>query len=87
MSYTSKYVKYIKDLDLGSRPKHFTFLTSSVRTTNIMTWLKHRSSLDIIDTSCENAFDCLYLGLRSWKSDIRQWLIVIYIPSNDFSHI
>lgn len=87
MSYTSKYVKYIKELDLGSRPKYFTPLTSSMHTTNIMTGLKHRSSLDVIDTHCENAFDCLYLSLRSWKSVIQQLLVIIYIPSSDFSNI
>lgn len=87
MGYTSKYVKYIKSLDLGSSPKDFCFFSSSLRTTGLMTRLKHRFSSDSIDTNCENAYDLLYLNLGSLKSHDSRYLVIIYIPSEDFSAI
>lgn len=87
MRYTSKYVKYIKTLDLGSSPKEFYFFSSSLRTTGLMTRLKHRFSSDRIDENCERAFDLLYLNLGSLKSRDSRCLVIIYIPSGDFSAI
>lgn len=87
MGYTSKYVKYIKTLDLGSSPKEFYFFSSSLRTTGLMTRLKHRFSSDRIDENCERAFDLLYLNLGSLKSRDSRCLVIIYIPSGDFSAI
>lgn len=87
MGYTSKYVKYIKSLDLGSVPKNFCFFSSSLRTTGLMTRLKHRFGSDCIDKSCENAYDLLYLNLGSLKSPDSRCLVIIYIPYSDFSTI
>lgn len=87
MGYTSKYVKYIKTLDLGSSPKEFYFFSSSLRTTGLMTRLKHRFSSDRIDENCERAFDLLYLNPGSLKSRNSRCLAIIYIPSGDFSAI
>lgn len=87
MGYTPKYVKYIKSLDLGALPKDFCFFSSSLRTTGLMTRLKHRFDSDCIDKNCENSYDLLYLNLGSLKCHDPRCLIIIYIPSNDFSAI
>ncbi len=75
------YVDYVKGLNIGNMQFEKVWLSSQLKTTDIMTRLKHRFNNDIIDKTCENAFDVLYLILFDIKLHFSETLVVVYIPT------
>jgi len=81
------YIDYIKELNIGDMQFEKVWLSSQLKTTKIMTNLKHRFGNDSIDETCENAFDVLYMILSNKRYYLFETLVVIYIPQNAIKSI
>ncbi len=85
MGADKNYTKYIKSLDLASlRAKHVWF-SPTLRTTELMTDLRHRFDSGVVDERREDAFDVLYIHLitkrRGTYFDYGT-LAALYIPND-----
>ena len=79
-----QYKQYIQQVNIGSLASKTAWISSSLKSTELMTQLKHRFDNDAIDRNCEDAFDVLYLVLINKKSRIYYSfgkLVIMYIPN------
>lgn len=80
MSGNKDYFQYIQRMDIASLRSKTAWLNSRLKSTKLMTQLKHRSFNDTLDLNCEGAFDVLYLVVHGKKYYFWGKLVVIYIP-------
>lgn len=73
-----KYYDYIQQLDLGNARVRSVGLCQELRTTQLMTSLRHRFNLSI-DENCKDPFDLLYIQIGR-RRRIYGVLMAIYIP-------
>ena len=78
---SNEYFKYIEEFDIASRSNQVAYCSSKIKTTELMTRLRHCTYSGILDKSCENPIDVLYLNLtgRKWY-EILETLVIVYIP-------
>ncbi len=83
MRINKSYTEYIKQLDIPSLRSREAWFNSALRTTKLMTDLRHRFDSDTVDERCEDAFDVLYMSFvrkRARTYFNLGTLVVLYIP-------
>ena len=61
MSINKYYRQYIEDINIGSLVSKNAWFNLSLKSTKLMTQLRHHFSNDDVDKNCEDAVDVLYL--------------------------
>lgn len=83
MSTEKVYYNYIQKLNLGKLRYKEIWFAPDLKSTKIMTQLKHRHASGNIDENCEGAFDVLYINIFDRKYYLLDTLVIIYIPEGD----
>lgn len=72
------YRKCVEELKLSEKRSKFTYLTPTLKTTALMTNLRHRFDSGILDTSCQDPFDVLYVRFFNKKYWLALDLVIIF---------
>lgn len=80
MSINKYYRQYIEDINIGSLVSKNAWFNLSLKSTKLMTQLRHRFSNDDVDKNCEDAVDVLYL-IFGRKHYIFGKFVILYIPA------
>ncbi len=78
-----KYLEYVRNLNIDTLNSETVRLRSDLKSTELMSRLKHRNNGDIIDNNCVDSIDVLYINLAS-KIGKRYYkagqLVMVYFP-------